>query len=102
MFPLIPFVVVAYLALYAFAYSIPSQSVLRQSLHLEKTDLGPQSSLDAWIEQQEKVSLDNLLRNVAPGGLNAKDAAPGTVIASPSTQHPNYYYQCTFLHSRSP
>jgi glucoamylase len=94
------FVAVAYLTLYAFAFSIPSnlrhtQSVLRESLHLEKTNLGPQSSLNSWLEQEEKIALDKLLRNVSPGGINAQDAAPGTVIASPSKNHPNYYYQCT-------
>jgi glucoamylase len=102
MISLATFVAVAYLALYAFAFSIPSnlrhtQSVLRESLHLEKTGLGPQSSLSTWLEQEEKIALDKLLRNVAPGGDNAPDAAPGTVIASPSKQHPNYYYQCKCL-----
>ena len=105
MFPLAQFVAVAYFVLFAFAFSIPaharpSQSVLREHLQLEKTDLGPQSSLNAWLEQQEKIALDNLLRNIAPGGANAPDAAPGTVIASPSKVHPNYYYQCTLIHPR--
>jgi len=99
MLPLVPIVVVAYLALYAFAFSIPahlrpSQRPLGDVLQLEKTDLGPQSSLESWLEGEEKIALDKLLRNVAPGGVNAPDAAPGTVIASPSKSHPNYYYQC--------
>jgi glucoamylase len=99
MLPLVPIVVVAYLALYAFAFSIPSnlrpsQRPLGDSLQIEKTDLGPQSSLVSWLEQEEKTALDKLLRNVAPGGVNALHAAPGTVIASPSKSHPNYYYQC--------
>jgi glucoamylase len=101
MFPLLTFVAVAYFALYAFAFSIPSnlrqsQSVLRESLHLEKTNFGPQSSLNSWLEQEEQIALDRLLQNVSPGGRNAPDAAPGTVIASPSKNHPNYYYQCMF------
>lgn len=102
MFPVVPFVVVAYLALYAFAFSIPTdflanQRPLREQvawLAKEKADLGPQSSLDAWIQEEEKVALKRLLANIAPGGANARDAAPGSVIASPSKQHPNYYYQC--------
>lgn len=99
MLPLVPIVTVAYLALYTFAFSIPSnlrpsQRPLGESLQIEKTDLGPQSSLVSWLEQEEKIALDKLLRNVAPGGVNAPDAAPGTVIASPSKSHPNYYYQC--------
>jgi glucoamylase len=97
--PLIPFVVLAYFLLYTFAYSVPpngwfSQSPLREHLRLEKTQLGPQLSLDAWIKQEEKIALKRLLKNVSPGGSNAPDAAPGTVIASRSREHPNYYYQC--------
>lgn len=103
MFLVVPFVVVAYLALYAFALSIPvdlrpSQRPLREQLQWlakEKVDFGPQLSLDAWIEKEAKISLDNLFKNIAPGGANAPDAAPGSVIASPSKKHPNYYYQCT-------
>lgn len=102
MFPIIPFVVVAYLTLYAFALSIPTdllsnQRPLREQLSWlakEKADLGPQSSLDAWIDEEEKIALNKLLSNIAPGGANARDAAPGGVIASPSKEHPNYYYQC--------
>jgi glucoamylase len=102
MFPIVPFVVVAYLALYAFAFSIPSDLLSRQRplreqvalLAKEKLDLGPQSSLDAWIEEEEKIALNKLLANIAPGGANAKDAAPGSVIASPSKEHPNFFYQC--------
>lgn len=97
-FPLVPFVLVAYFTLYAFAYSIPSilrpsQSVFREQQHLEKAS--SQLSFTSWLQSQEIIALDNLLKNVAPGGSNAPDAAPGSVIASPSKQHPNYYYQCT-------
>lgn len=107
--PLVPFVLVAYLALYVFAFSIPSdlrpsQYTLgeqRERLAKEKVDLGPQSSLDAWIEDESKIALDNLLRNIAPGGANTPDAAGGTVIASPSKNHPNYYYQCTWMSGRN-
>jgi glucoamylase len=99
----VPFVVVAYLALYAFAFSIPtdllpSQKPLREqlsSLAKEKAGFGPQSSLDAWIDEEASIALDNLLKNIAPGGAHAPDAAPGSVIASPSKERPNYYYQCT-------
>jgi glucoamylase len=99
MLPLFLLVCVAYFILYAFAFSIPlghhaSQRLLQNTIQVEKTDLGPQSSLDAWIEQEEKIALQKLLDNVAPGGKNAKGAAPGTVIASPSHDSPDYYFQC--------
>ena len=100
MLPVISIVVVAYFLLYALAFSIPihftrSQSPLRQNLHLEKPELGPQSSFEAWLQEEEKIALDRILRNVAPGGSNAPDATPGTIIASPSREYPNYYYQCS-------
>ncbi|KAK0638219.1 Glucoamylase GLU1 [Lasiodiplodia hormozganensis] len=50
-------------------------------------------SLDTWLEEEEHIAVDRLLANIAPNGRNAQHAAPGTVIASPSKEHPNYYYQ---------
>ncbi|KAA8895638.1 Six-hairpin glycosidase-like protein [Sphaerosporella brunnea] len=55
-------------------------------------DLVPKG-LEQWIQQQRKTSWKFLLENIAPNGSNAKGAAPGTVIASPSRESPNYYYQ---------
>jgi len=58
MLPLVPIVVVAYLALYAFAFSIPahlrpSQRPLGDVLQLEKTDLGPNPhSSRGWKEKK--------------------------------------------------
>jgi glucoamylase len=49
--------------------------------------------LDEWIQEQRKTSWRFLLDNIAPNGPNAKGAAPGSVIASPSRESPNYYYQ---------
>jgi len=99
MLPVLHIVVIAYFVLYALAYSIPyhfapTQAFLREDLHLEKPEFGPQSSLEAWIREEENIALDRLLRNIAPGGSNTEDAVPGTVIASPSKTHPDYYYQC--------
>lgn len=49
--------------------------------------------LDTWVSRQREISWEYLLDNIAPGGLNAVSAAPGTVIASPSKSYPNYFYQ---------
>ncbi|OCL02378.1 glycoside hydrolase family 15 protein, partial [Glonium stellatum] len=89
---LVPVVLVAYLVLYAFAFAVPP---LPHGLPVGQRplQLNPQSSLDDWLEREREIALDNLLANVAPGGRNVLDAAPGSVIASPSRQHPNYYYQ---------
>lgn len=53
------------------------------------------SALEEWLEKEEVIALDRLLANIAPGGRNAQDAIAGSVIASPSREHPDYYYQCT-------
>lgn len=50
-------------------------------------------SLDTWLDKEEDIAVDKLLANIAPSGRNAQHAAPGTVLASPSKEHPNYYYQ---------
>ena len=101
MIPLVPFVCLAYFVLYTFALSVPvrlpAQITLSNVVHQVETVLGPKSSLDGWLARQEQVSLEKLLDNVAPGGKNTKDAALGTVIASPSTSSPDYYFQCMSL-----
>jgi glucoamylase len=96
MLPVIAIVCVSYFLLYAFASSIlfnTHQIPLLDSLHQERTSLGVQLSLEAWINQQENISLEKLLDNISPGGRHAKDTIPGTVLASPSREHPDYFYQ---------
>lgn len=44
-------------------------------------------NLDDWLNVQEKISLSKIQENISP-----EDAKPGVVIASPSTQKPDYYY----------
>lgn len=58
-----------------------------------------QDTLDAWIQQEERIALDKLLANVSPGGRNVEGhgVAPGTVIASPSQDGPDYWYQCELV-----
>jgi len=53
-------------------------------------------TLDTWVEREEQIALERLLANVAPGGSNVrgKGVVAGTVIASPSQEEPNYWYQC--------
>lgn len=92
---LIPLVFLAYFLLYAFAFAIPPVPHLF-SVAQGRQQQRPlkQNALDEWIEKEEDIALDKLLANVAPGGRNVLDAAPGSVIASPSKSHPNYYFQC--------
>ncbi|KAK5019723.1 Glucoamylase, intracellular sporulation-specific [Cryomyces antarcticus] len=67
------------------------QQPLTDALSTGKLSSAP--SLDTWLKKEEAVAVDRLLANVAPGGRNAQDATPGTVIASPSREHPDYYFQ---------
>jgi glucoamylase len=60
--------------------------------HFAAESLVPKG-LEEWIHEQRKTSWKFLLENIAPNGSNAKGAAPGSVIASPSRESPNYYYQ---------
>jgi glucoamylase len=93
MFPLVPFIVLAYFVLYVLALvQLPAGGERRWET--EKTDLGPQMSLETWLTQEKKTSLRQLLQNVSPHGENALGAVPGTVLASPSKKDPDYYYQC--------
>jgi glucoamylase len=89
----------ACIAANAAAFSIPPLPHLNQFLgagHAQKQQQPLQDTLEIWIEGEERIALDKLLANVAPGGRNVegKGVAPGTVIASPSTDEPDYWYQC--------
>ncbi len=44
-------------------------------------------SLEDWLQSQKKISVDRMMKNISSEGT-----APGTVIASPSKNNPNYYF----------
>ncbi|PVH94434.1 carbohydrate-binding module family 20 protein [Periconia macrospinosa] len=54
----------------------------------------PQPQL-ARLEQQYSVSIQGVLDNIGGSGSKAPGAADGVIIASPSTQEPNYFYTWT-------
>ncbi|KAI4646875.1 hypothetical protein J4E93_005099 [Alternaria ventricosa] len=83
---------------HAYAFSIPRLPPLSTFVGASRTQTQQQplqDTFDAWIEQEERVALDKLLANVAPGGSNiqGKGVADGTVIASPSRDEPDYWFQ---------
>jgi hypothetical protein len=88
-------------AIHTFAYSIPALSGFLPALHASHTQTPLHETLDDWIEREERIALDKLLANVKPGGRNvegkSKGVADGTVVASPSTDDPDYWYQCKKL-----
>jgi glucoamylase len=95
---LVPIVLVGYVLLYAFAFSIPPLPNFLGIVDAQHAQTPLQDTLSAWIEIEESVALDKLLANVAPGGKNVwKDAIGGSVIASPSRERPDYFYQCMHI-----
>lgn len=89
---------IACIALDVAAFSIPPAPHLsRLSVGWTQQQQQPlQETLDTWLAREESIALDRLLANVAPGGRNVeeKGVAPGTVVASPSQDDPDYWYQC--------
>ncbi|KAK2733165.1 hypothetical protein FQN57_002284 [Myotisia sp. PD_48] len=52
-------------------------------------------NLDSWLESESDRALQSILDNIGPTGSNAWKASSGVVVASPSTQDPNYYFTWT-------
>lgn len=44
-------------------------------------------SLEAWLQRQEAISVQAMLRNISPAGTRQ-----GVVVASPSRHNPDYFY----------
>ncbi|KAI2479605.1 Glycoside hydrolase family 15 protein [Pyrenophora tritici-repentis] len=83
---------------YSYAFSIPPLprlSTFVGASHAQAQQQPLQDTLEAWIAKEERIALDKLLANVAPGGSNVKGkgVADGTVIASPSHTAPDYWFQ---------
>ncbi|KAF2754367.1 hypothetical protein EJ05DRAFT_443389 [Pseudovirgaria hyperparasitica] len=89
-------IVIAYVVLYAFAFQLnPPWNLLEKygKTAQQAISISTDVPLDHWLEEQEHIAIDKLLANVAPKGHEAQNAAWGTVIASPSRDHPNYFFQ---------
>ncbi|KAF2448511.1 carbohydrate-binding module family 20 protein [Karstenula rhodostoma CBS 690.94] len=54
-----------------------------------------QADLASRIEAENKIALQGVLNNFGPDGSQAPGASAGVLIASPSTDNPNYYYTWT-------
>ncbi|KAJ5602220.1 hypothetical protein N7510_011754 [Penicillium lagena] len=53
------------------------------------------TSLDTWLASETAVAREAILNNIGSAGAWAESADSGIVIASPSTDNPDYYYQWT-------
>ncbi|KAF2797825.1 glycoside hydrolase family 15 protein [Melanomma pulvis-pyrius CBS 109.77] len=99
---LLPLVLVAYIVLYAFALSIPLHLHAVSSLIGGSRGLSGgyaqvqqplKETLGDWVEREERIALERLLANVAPGGKDLEGVVEGSVVASPSREEPDYFYQ---------
>ncbi|GAP87391.1 putative glycosyl hydrolase family 15 [Rosellinia necatrix] len=53
----------------------------------------PQANdLDGFVEKQRAISLQGVLNNIGPDGSRVPGAGAGVIVASPSTENPNYFY----------
>ncbi|KAN0087496.1 carbohydrate-binding module family 20 protein [Tylopilus felleus] len=50
------------------------------------------STVEAYIATESPIAKAGVLANIGPSGSLSSDAYPGVVIASPSTENPNYLY----------
>ncbi|KAI9724020.1 MAG: hypothetical protein M1812_000738 [Candelaria pacifica] len=93
---LLLFVVLSYLLLWALAvinhpgYQFPIDLLGEQRNFAASSG----TSLEEWLYEEQNVALSKLLANIAPG-RNTEGLPNGTVVASPSKEDPDYFYQWT-------
>ncbi|KAA8895926.1 glucoamylase I precursor [Sphaerosporella brunnea] len=63
------------------------------SAHARALETRQSPSVSSWMSAEEPIARSSIFRNIGSSGEFAKDADAGAVIASPSTDSPNYYYQ---------
>ncbi|KAM5341263.1 hypothetical protein ACJ41O_015372 [Fusarium nematophilum] len=59
---------------------------------VEATPASGNSDINRFIAKQSDISIKGVLANIGSDGKRAKGAAPGAVVASPSTSDPDYWY----------
>ncbi|KAF2703031.1 carbohydrate-binding module family 20 protein [Pleomassaria siparia CBS 279.74] len=66
------------------------------SFHEAAARLGiRQDNLPAAIENENTIALQGVLDNIGPDGSHAPGAAAGAIVASPSTEDPDYFFTWT-------
>jgi glucoamylase len=53
------------------------------------------NELDAFVSNESPIALQGILNNIGANGSLVEGAASGIVVASPSTEDPNYFYTWT-------
>ncbi|ODQ81659.1 glycoside hydrolase family 15 protein [Babjeviella inositovora NRRL Y-12698] len=60
---------------------------LTSSRHISRDNFG------LWLEQQRNISFHGILDNIGGLGIKGPDVSVGAVVASPSKNNPDYFYQ---------
>ena len=60
-------------------------------------NLSPRQSndIDSFVLKESPIALQGILNNIGANGSRVEGASSGIVVASPSTQDPNYFYTWT-------
>lgn len=93
----LPSVLLAYLSASTCAFTIPPYNNFAPVSRYSFSQRPIQSPFEAWVQKEERISLDRLLANTKPGGRNVEpknlNVAEGTVVTSPSKEDPDSWYQ---------
>ena len=54
-----------------------------------------QQNVDSYVQSETPIAKAGVLANIGPNGSKSSGAAPGVVIASPSTTNPDYLFTWT-------
>lgn len=53
----------------------------------------PAHQYESWISAETEVAFESIIKNIGGYRVGIDDVMRGAVIASPSKNHPDYYYQ---------
>ncbi|KAK9358567.1 Six-hairpin glycosidase-like protein [Lipomyces starkeyi] len=80
----------------SFFSRVSSVSWLRKQspILLSLPDAAQDADFASWLALQSARSVEGILANIGPDGANVagQNVNPGVVVASPSRDHPNYFY----------
>lgn len=52
----------------------------------------PELEYESWIDAESNIAFEGIIQNIGGYG-SVEGVMPGAVVASPSKQYPNYFYQ---------
>lgn len=52
----------------------------------------PEQEYESWIDSESNIAFEGIIQNIGGYG-SVEGVMPGAVVASPSKQYPNYFFQ---------